>query len=272
MNSRREFLRKLLLTGVSLPLLPQIMSAAARTRPSQEELMQIADSVCKIPKSRLIKLKRDSVILFQGDSITDAARNKKIMEANNPDGFGIGYMSFAAKHLLDSYPQMGLKIYNRGISGNRVDQLKKRWETDTMQLCPDVLSVLIGVNDFLTMLVSPKSRITQNSYYQDYRDILKMTKSKFPQVRFIIIEPFAISGTKSVSASWYPEFDIFREVSHRIADEFNAPLIASQSLYAEALKFYPSDVWSTDGIHAGPSASRLLAFAWLKAFDYSECY
>src|SRR5690606_22433718 len=91
---------------------------------------------------------KDDVILFQGDSITDAGRKKDSDEVNNASALGVGYAMLAASALLNDRADMNLKIYNRGISGNKVYQLAERWEKDCLGLKPNVLSILIGVNDY----------------------------------------------------------------------------------------------------------------------------
>src|SRR4030043_1969549 len=93
-------------------------------------------------------IQKDSTILFQGDSITDAGRDRKSEgNANNSNALGKGYVYSIATQLLAESPGDGLKIYNRGISGNKVFQLADRWDKDCLDLKPDVLSILIGVND-----------------------------------------------------------------------------------------------------------------------------
>ena len=87
-------------------------------------------------------------ILFQGDSITDAGRNRGRYYANDGYGMGNGYVSFTVKHLLGTQPQKNIKCYNRGISGHKVHQLADRWDDDCLNLKPDVMSILIGVNDY----------------------------------------------------------------------------------------------------------------------------
>ena len=92
-------------------------------------------------------LPKGSTILFQGDSITDAGRERGAYYANDYGGMGQGYVRHIVTELLAKHPDKDLKIYNRGISGHKVYQLRDRWEDDCMMLKPDILSILIGVND-----------------------------------------------------------------------------------------------------------------------------
>src|SRR6266545_7934121 len=91
---------------------------------------------------------KGSVILFQGDSITDSGRNRDSADPNAAGALGNGYPLLVASAVLAARPDGGLRFYNRGISGNKVPDLQQRWTTDTVDLYPDVLSILIGVNDF----------------------------------------------------------------------------------------------------------------------------
>jgi lysophospholipase L1-like esterase len=99
-------------------------------------------------KKKYSIFKKGNTILFQGDSITDAGREKEKELPNNPKSFGSGYAFLAASALLNALPEKNLTIYNRGISGNKVFQLANRWDKDCLDLKPDVLSILIGVNDY----------------------------------------------------------------------------------------------------------------------------
>jgi len=100
----------------------------------------------------------EMTILFQGDSITDGGRRRERYYANDSGGMGGGYVNMLVGQILKKYPGKGIKIYNRGISGNKVHQLRDRWNEDCLQLQPDVLSVMIGVNDFWHTLTSSKRR------------------------------------------------------------------------------------------------------------------
>jgi lysophospholipase L1-like esterase len=129
-NSRRSFIKKAALGTIAAISIPEILSAA-------------------MPKGKIkaIKLLRDQVILFQGDSITDSGRNKEDTGFNTARNLGSGYPMLAGAALLNKYEALNLKVYNKGISGNKVYQLAERWDKDCLDLKPDVLSILIGVND-----------------------------------------------------------------------------------------------------------------------------
>ena len=92
-----------------------------------------------------VTLKEGDVVLFQGDSITDARRDRRTeAQANHPGGLGNGYPVLIAGGLLQAHAKLGLKVFNRGISGHKVPDLQKRWQKDTLDLKPAVLSILVG--------------------------------------------------------------------------------------------------------------------------------
>src|SRR5437899_11809256 len=95
-----------------------------------------------------------SVVLFQGDSITDAGRDRGVADPNSAGALGSGYPLLAAAAALAAHPDRGLRFYHRGLSGNNAPDLAARWATATGALAPDVLSILIGVNDFWHTLSS----------------------------------------------------------------------------------------------------------------------
>jgi lysophospholipase L1-like esterase len=204
------------------------------------------------------------VILFQGDSITDAGRKRdKASEPNSPDGLGKGYAWLAASQLLVDRPDDGLKIYNRGISGNKVFQLADRWQEDCLDLKPNVLSILIGVNDIWhTMKHDYKG--TVEIYETDYRKLLARTKEALPEVRLVVCEPFVLRFG-AVEDSWFPEFDEYRAAAKRVADGAGALFVSYQAMFDIAAKIAPPERWLQDGVHPKPDGSALMAHWWLRA-------
>ena len=214
------------------------------------------------------KIKKGDTILFQGDSITDSAREKEREMPNDPNSLGKGYAFLAAAHLLKTLPQHHLKIYNRGISGNKVYQLADRWDKDALDLKPDWISILIGVNDYWHMLDGNYDG-TLEMYENDYRKLLQRTKDTLPNVKIIICEPFVIPGTTAVDESWVEPFEKYQTAAKKLALEFNAFWIPFQEVYEEALINAPASYWIPDGVHPSISGSQLMADAWIKPIQNS---
>ena len=207
----------------------------------------------------------DPVVVFQGDSITDAGRSMEDEAPNQARSLGNGYVNLAAAHVLGERPGAGWQCYNRGISGNKVFQLAGRWETDCISLEPDVLSILIGVNDFWHTLTHGYEG-TVEVYERDYRALLDRTRNALPDVALIIGEPFVLRGGSAINDAWFPAFDAYRTAAKRVADDYDAAWIPYQSLFDAALEEAPVDHWAPDGVHPSPAGNHLMAEAWLDAF------
>ncbi len=208
---------------------------------------------------------KGGVIVFQGDSITDAGRAKDDHRANVPHALGSGYAGIAAAELLGKHPGSNWMIYNRGISGHKVFQLDQRWKEDTIDLKPDVLSILIGVNDFWHSLDAGYDG-TVDVYERDFRALLERTRNALPDVKLIVGEPFAVGGGTAIDDGW-EAFDAYRAAARRVADEFDAEWIPYQKIFNEALDEAPASYWAPDGVHPSPAGNYLMAQAWLDALD-----
>ncbi|MBP7050586.1 MAG: SGNH/GDSL hydrolase family protein [Phycisphaerae bacterium] len=204
------------------------------------------------------------VVLLQGDSITDAGRDRG-REGNANDGraLGGGYAYLIASRLLAERADANLKIYNRGISGNKVFQLAERWDKDCIALKPNVLSVLIGVNDIWHKLNGQYDG-TVAVYERDYRALLERTKRELPAVKLVVCEPFVLR-CGAVNEKWFPEFDGFRAAAKKVATSFGAVFVPFQSAFDEAVKKAPPAHWAGDGVHPTMAGAALMAQTWLAA-------
>ena len=210
-----------------------------------------------------LPLPDEAVILFQGDSITDAGRDKSEESPNTSSGLGSGYAFLASTELLGTHPAKNLACYNRGISGNKVFQLAERWEADCLALKPDILSILIGVNDFWHTLDLNYGG-TAKTYEEDFRRLLKRTKKVLPDTKLIIGEPFALSGGSAVNDAWHANFPKYRKAAKAIAKDFGAAFIPYQNIFDAASKEVSATYWSQDGVHPTLAGSHLMAKAWLE--------
>jgi lysophospholipase L1-like esterase len=246
-KNRRSFIKKAAIGGLMAVSIPEILSAAMVAEASKKNTLM-----------------QNNIILFQGDSITDSGRNKEDNSYNNARVLGSGYPMLSGAALLEKYASLNLKIYNKGISGNKVYQLAERWDKDCLEIKPDVLSILIGVNDIWHKL-NGQYNGTVEIYRNDYIALLERTKKALPGVRLIICEPFAVRGVKAVDDKWYPEFYDYQKAAREIATQFGATFIPYQKIYDEAQKQAPGAYWTGDGVHPTLAGAQLMAQAWLAA-------
>lgn len=256
--SRRNFLKKSALVGAGLLALPSLTNAVPE--------MNLFVSRKKSRKK--ITLSKGNVILFQGDSITDASRRRDLVKANDGYGFGNGYAFIAGTQILKEKADKNLTIYNRGISGNKVFQLAERWQVDCIDLKPDILSILIGVNDYWH-LRQGKYEGSIETYEEGYRSLLNRTLKELPNVKLVICEPFVLPNTSVVDESWIESIREYQDVAKRICDDYNAIWVPFQTVFNNALQQAPATYWTTDGIHPTMAGSYLMAEAWLECvFGY----
>lgn len=246
-NNRRSFIKKAAMGGLLAVSIPEILSAIMVTEGEKKN-------------NKLIK---DNIILFQGDSITDSGRNKEDSSYNNASVLGSGYPMLTGAALLGKYASLNLKVYNKGISGNKVYQLAERWDKDCLEIKPDILSILIGVNDIWHTL-NGTYKGTIEIYRNDFTALLERTRKALPEVKLIICEPFAVPGVQVVDDKWYPEFYGYQKAAREIAVQFGATFIPYQKIYDEARKQAPGVYWTRDGVHPTLAGAQLMAQAWLE--------
>lgn len=250
--SRRNFLTRSAVGAATLAAIPSIVSAVVPEPVSAKEKYSI--------------FKKGGVVLFQGDSITDAGRNKEKELPNNAGSFGQGYAFLAASALLNTLADKNLTIYNRGISGNKVYQMAERWQKDCFDLKPDVLSILIGVNDYWHKR-NGKYDGTVEIYENDFRKLLQSTKEKLPELKLVICEPFYVVGTSAVDETWAEPMKQYQAAAKRIAKEFGAFWVPFQEVFDEAIKHASPTYWTGDGVHPAMPGAQLMAEAWLRVVE-----
>lgn len=216
----------------------------------------------KAPKNP--NLKPGSVILFQGDSITDEGRKKDKLEPNDTGGLGRGYAADAAGLIMGDHPELGLQFYNRGISGNKVPDLAARWQQDCLDLKPDILSILIGINDIWhTIAFGSKYQGTIADYEEGYRQLIKDTLAAKPDTRIVICEPFTTrENFKSREGKSAADYAV---VARKIADDLKLTFVPFQSEFDKACKAAPANFWLWDGIHPSQPGHAFMAQVWRRA-------
>ncbi|MBE7038667.1 MAG: lysophospholipase [Ruminococcaceae bacterium] len=205
-------------------------------------------------------------ILFQGDSITDAGRNREYLY-----GTDVGYVHLVTSKLLFDYPGE-FECFNRGISGNRIVDLYARIKIDIINLKPDILTILIGVND-VWHEVKRQNGVDNQKYKKIYSMLIEEIKEALPDTKIFILEPFVLCGSATEE-----NYDTFRlEVEKRaqsakeIAAKFNLPFISLQDKFDMALtKLNDVSYWLKDGVHPHIAGQKLIANEVLKSFKENK--
>jgi lysophospholipase L1-like esterase len=199
--------------------------------------------------------------LFQGDSITDGNRTRN-SDWNHV--MGHGYQYIIASRLWYDFPGKSFHFFNRGVSGNKVTELAARWQTDTIELKPDCLSILIGINDVSTFLNGNKD-FDAEQYEKGYRALLQQTKEHLPNIQLVLCEPFILPVGK-VKEKWQEysdETEKRQEIVKRLSMETGAVFVAFQDAFNKALSKAPAEYWIWDGIHPMPAGHELMAREWI---------
>lgn len=195
-------------------------------------------------------------LLFQGDSVTDAGRNRADMH-----DLGNGYPKYAAELIKGAFPNQNFEFINQGIGGDKAESLKARWNSECIDLQPDIVSVLVGVND--TWHFSDKEEWMPNEYFEScYRDILTQVKTK-TKAKIIMLEQFLLFTPDKAffRADLNSKIDITRALAREFADVF-VPL--DGIFAAVSIKNEPT-FWASDGVHPTADGAKLIAEHYLQA-------
>jgi lysophospholipase L1-like esterase len=203
-------------------------------------------------------IKPNSRILFQGDSITDAGRDR----ATATD-LGRGYVNMAVGFLAALHPELGAHCLNRGISGNRTGDLVARWKEDCLDLKPDVLSIFIGIND-VWRRYDRNLPTSAEEYEANYHKLLVSTREALPATQLVLMEPFVLPVPDDRKA-WREDLDPKIDVVRHLARKFNALYVPLDGIFASASMHQTCAYWAADGVHPSPAGHGLIARSWLHA-------
>lgn len=206
-----------------------------------------------------MSIKENMTILFQGDSITDAGRNREDFFS-----IGYGYPKYIAEILTEKYPNYNLKFLNRGVSGDKTNNLLDRWDEDCISLKPDMVSILIGINDTWRRFDS-NLPMSAEEFEKNYMDLLIQVKEKL-NVPIVILEPFLLAETEP-KIHWRIDLDPKIQVARKVAAKFGAIFIPLDGAFAAACCKKPISFWAPDGVHPNENGSLFIANEWIKAVD-----
>lgn len=210
----------------------------------------------------LPQLNSGSRLVFQGDSITDMKWGRNEKDRNHY--LGHSYVYLIAARLGVDLPDQSLDVYNRGMSGHKVVDLRNRWKKDSIDLKPDLLSILVGVNDVGRNL----SGVDVSRWEEDYRFMLDASRADNSQLRIVLLDPFVLpSGRLSNQAayqSWRGQVERLIPVVARLANEFDAVHVQTQVMFDAASDNVAPAHWIWDGVHPLPQGHELIAREWIK--------
>lgn len=223
-----------------------------------------------------IKLKSDLTALFIGDSITDggwgrsagkALPSSKRNKTDQNHALGHSYVMLSAAKMMAEDPKLKCNWLNRGISGNTIKSLKKRWKEDVLFEDPDILTVMVGINDIYKYYRDGgEEDFDINGWTEDFREILTEARRANPSVKIMLMSPFVAKG-RSVDSKIYPRvkksIDLCAMEVKALAKEFDAEYIDTNNLFNSLATDNPdSERWLWDGIHPTPAGHQLIADLW----------
>jgi lysophospholipase L1-like esterase len=207
----------------------------------------------------LPSFKKGSRLLFQGDSITDMNWGRNQNDRNHY--LGHSYVYLIAARLGVDMPEAQLDIYNRGISGHTVSDLRKRWQKDAIEMKPELLSILIGTNDV-------GRGVKEEAFEAEYRAILDASRNSNPDLRLVLLDPFVLrSGGLKNEQAWTSRrtaTDKLGAIVARLAKDYQAVHIKTQEIFDAAAKSVTPEQWIWDGVHPLPQGHELIARNWLQ--------
>ena len=209
------------------------------------------------------------LVLFQGDSITDCARNREDITST-----GVGYVHMVKGQLGCEYPEK-YEFINKGISGNRIVDVYARIKMDIINLKPDYMSLLIGVNGVWHEMGGKHKGVSAEKFEKIYDMLLTEIFEALPDIKIMIMEPFVLEGSATTATEEEPErWDYFRTevplraaAAKRIAEKYGLPFVKLQDVFNEACKQAPASYWLRDGVHPTPMGHWLIKNEWMKGFD-----
>ena len=254
MIDRRTFINR---GATCATALATVSASAAKAAPA--EVSSIAGYDYHLPK-----FKKGSRLLFQGDSITDMKWGRNQKDRNHY--LGHSYVYLIAARLGVDMPEAQLDVYNRGMSGHKVRDLKSRWQKDAIEMKPDWLSILIGINDVGRTVTKNKGL---EEWETDYRFILDASRKANADLKQVLLDPFVLaSGGLANQPAFKAKRDIVDrlcEIVSRLAKDYGAVHVNTQEVFDEAARKLSPEQWIWDGVHPLPQGHELIARNWLQA-------
>lgn len=202
-------------------------------------------------------------ILFQGDSITDAGRSRE-----NFDMVGVGYPLLVKAELGFEEAEKGHIFINKGISGNRIVDVYARIKRDILNLRPDVMSILIGVNDVWHKFEPEPNDVPDEKFYKVYSMLIQEIKEELPDMKIMIMEPFVLQVSNRDIDWEYMRAEVSKRAASakRVAEENGLVFIPLQEGFDKLCERADSSVWISDGVHPTAYGHKYIKDQWIKAY------
>lgn len=209
-------------------------------------------------------------VVFTGDSVTDFDRKRPVGEGLG-EGVGTGYVRLIHSFINSMYPEKIIRISNTGVSGNNILDLKARWKEDVLDLNPDWVSVMIGINDVWRRFDEPdvfEGHVSPEQYESTYREILEQT---LPRVKgMILMTPYFMEPNKADPMR--AAMDELGSIVKKLASEYNLPCVDTQQVFDEYFQYRHPDYVAWDRVHPNQVGAMLLARAFLNKIDFKWNY
>ena len=200
--------------------------------------------------------------LFQGDSITDADRRR-----DNESNYGYGYPNLVASYYLKNMPGK-ISFINKGVSGDRIVDVYARIKMDIINLKPDYMSILIGVNDVWHEL-NEQNGVATEKFEKIYSMLIEEIKEDLPDIKITILEPFVLKGPATTE-----KWDLFSAgvkekalAAKKVAEKYGLNFVELQKKFDEACEKAETTYWLTDGVHPTAAGHEIIKEALVEALD-----
>lgn len=201
--------------------------------------------------------------LFQGDSITDAYR----LREGDLKYYGYGYATMVAGRLHQLHPGQ-LEFLNRGVSGDRIVDAYARIKQDVINLKPDYMSVLLGVNDVGHEFVH-QNGVDPEKYEKIYTMFIEEIKAALPDIKIIIMEPFIADGefTREQDSNFRDAVLQTAAKARKVAEKFNLPFVPLQEKFDQWVALYGETYVTHEGVHPTNAGHSLITEALVEVFE-----
>jgi lysophospholipase L1-like esterase len=201
----------------------------------------------------------NTTVLFQGDSITEAGRDH-----TRDNNLGTRYAMMVANYFATEFAEKKVRFLNRGVAADKIRDLKNRWQKDCIDLEPDIVSILVGINDVVGGHFW-KSPTSTKSFEEDYRAILEQTQD-VSKAKIVLVNPFMVFMTKQ-QVIYKIILNQKIDVVKKLSEEFKTLLVPLDKIFDEATRGKKPTYYSEDGIHPTTTGHSLIAESWIKSVN-----